>query len=227
MAAIKHKMQEWEIKYGQIIINAKDYDSTIRLFENYLNRNFDIETSDGTFKNKHFLHYRNRKSLRLACKPFFKKLRVGEIIYIQPFRKDKIKILKEKENRNIEVPIMSIETISNTSESTSLTEIKTIVKRLKVSQFKSESYTQFEEAIKEAFNFLGFEAELIGGSGDTDVLLVANIGKESFKVNVDGKTSRSGKIIDRQIDWLSLRDHRDKRKADFVVVVGPTSLEET
>ena len=122
---------------------------------------------------------------------------------------------------------MSIETISNTSESTSLTEIKTIVKRLKVSQFKSESYTQFEEDIKEAFNFLGFEAELIGGSGDTDVLLVANIGKESFKVNVDGKTSRSGKIIDRQIDWLSLRDHRDKRKADFVVVVGPTSLEET
>jgi len=97
-----------------------------------------------------------------------------------------------------------------------------IIKHLKESQLKSDTPTDFEEAIKDAFAFLGFEAELVGGSGDTDVLLTANIGQESFKVSVDGKTSKSGKIIDRQIDWLSLTDHKKKNKADFVIVVGPS-----
>jgi len=97
-----------------------------------------------------------------------------------------------------------------------------IIKYLKERQFKSDSPTDFEEVIKDAFSFLGFEGELIGGKGDTDVLLTANIGQESFKVNVDGKTSKSAKIIDRQIDWISLRDHKKKNKADFVVVVGPS-----
>ena len=100
--------------------------------------------------------------------------------------------------------------------------VKSIVELLNSTQLKSDSPTEYEEAIKEAFNFLGFDGELIGGKGDTDVLLTANIGQESFKVDVDGKTSKSGKIIDRQIDWISLRDHKKKNKADFVVVVGPT-----
>jgi hypothetical protein len=97
-----------------------------------------------------------------------------------------------------------------------------IISDLKERQFKSESPTDFEESIKDAFIFLGFEGELIGGKGDTDVLLTANIGQMSYKVNVDGKTSKSGKIIDRQIDWISLRDHKKKNKANFVVLVGPS-----
>jgi hypothetical protein len=46
----------------------------VKLFESYFDRKFDIETPDGTFKGKNFLHYEDTKSLRLACKPFFKKL---------------------------------------------------------------------------------------------------------------------------------------------------------
>lgn len=95
-----------------------------------------------------------------------------------------------------------------------------ITKRLQETQFKSDSPTDFEEAIRDAYDFLGFEAELIGGKGDTDVLLTANIGQESFKVDIDGKTKKSGKITDQQIDWISLRDHKEKNNADFVVVVG-------
>jgi len=97
-----------------------------------------------------------------------------------------------------------------------------IIKYLKERQYDSTSPTDFEETLTDAFSFLGFEAELIGGSGDTDVLLTANIGQESFKVSVDGKTSKSGKITDSQIDWFSLRDHKNKNRTDFVVVVGPT-----
>lgn len=101
-------------------------------------------------------------------------------------------------------------------------DMKLIINHLETNQLRSDSPTDFEETIKEAFNFMGFEGELIGGKGDTDVLLTANIGQESFKINVDGKTSKSGKIIDRQIDWISLRDHKNKNMADFVVVVGPS-----
>ncbi|OGF63751.1 MAG: hypothetical protein A2Y62_09360 [Candidatus Fischerbacteria bacterium RBG_13_37_8] len=99
-------------------------------------------------------------------------------------------------------------------------EVQDIIINLKEKQFKSDSPTEFETVIRDAFDFLGFEAELIGGKGDTDVLLTANIGSESFIVNADGKTSKKEKIIDRQIDWHSLRDHKNKNKADYVVVVG-------
>jgi len=96
-----------------------------------------------------------------------------------------------------------------------------IISRLKETQVKSQSPTEFEVAVRDAFAFLGFEAELIGGSGDTDVILTANIGKKSYKICVDGKTSSTGKISDAQIDWLSLRDHKEKNQADYVIVVGP------
>ncbi|KUK31074.1 MAG: Uncharacterized protein XD63_1671 [Thermoanaerobacterales bacterium 50_218] len=99
--------------------------------------------------------------------------------------------------------------------------VNTIVERLRDAQIRSNSPSDFEKALKDAFDFLGFEAELVGGPGDTDVLLTGNIGQESFKVTVDAKTSSSGKISENQINWPSLRDHRQMNQADFVVVVGP------
>ncbi|MGD0717028.1 MAG: restriction endonuclease [Halobacteriota archaeon] len=95
-----------------------------------------------------------------------------------------------------------------------------IVSRLRETQNKSEAPAEFEQAIADAFRFLGMEAQVIGGPGDTDVLLTANVGKESYKVSVDGKTSKTGKISGNQIDWFSLRDHRKKNQAQFVLVVG-------
>ncbi|MCD6551384.1 HTH domain-containing protein [Thermotoga sp.] len=96
-----------------------------------------------------------------------------------------------------------------------------LIKRLEETQYRSNSPSEFEEVLKEAFSFLGFETDLIATPGNTDVVLKANIGRESYTVNVDGKTSKSGKISDVQIDWLSLEDHKGKTGADFVVVVGP------
>jgi hypothetical protein len=95
-----------------------------------------------------------------------------------------------------------------------------IIARLRETQNKSEAPAEFEQAIADAFSFLGMEAQVIGGPGDTDVLLTANIGNESYKVSADGKTSKSGKISGNQIDWFSLRDHRKKNQAQFVLVVG-------
>jgi len=71
-----------------------------------------------------------------------------------------------------------------------------IIEKLNESQNKSDSPDEFEIALTDAFNFLGFKAKTIGGKGDTDVLLTANIGKESYKVDVDGKTSKKDTIQD-------------------------------
>ncbi len=99
--------------------------------------------------------------------------------------------------------------------------LEKVIQELKETQNKSDSPTEYEIALAKAFSFLGFQAKTIGGKGDTDVLLTSNIGKESYKVDVDGKTSKNEKISDAQINWISLKDHKIKNNSDFVVVVGP------
>lgn len=100
--------------------------------------------------------------------------------------------------------------------------LKEIIQNLKDTQIKSDAPTEYEIILSHAFRFLGFQAKSIGGKGDTDVLLTANIGKESYKVDVDGKTSKNGKIADSQINWASLKDHKEKNNSNFVVVTGPS-----
>ena len=94
MEYIERKIAPWEIKYGQIAIPVKDYKIAKKLFNNYFNITFNLETFKGNFRNRNFLDKGNR--LRLACTPFFSKLNVGDIIYIQPLNQNTIKISKEK-----------------------------------------------------------------------------------------------------------------------------------
>jgi len=100
-------------------------------------------------------------------------------------------------------------------------ELEDLIRRLEETQYKSTSPSEFEETLRDTFFFLGFETELIGTPGNTDVFVKAEVGERSYSANVDGKTSKRGRIDDVQIDWLSLEDHKEKTKADFVVVVGP------
>ena len=91
---IKKKIALWEVEYGQIAIPAKNYEITKKIFKSYLKIYFNLETFKGNFRNRNFLDKGNR--LRLACMPFFSKLNVGDIIYIQPLNKDTIKISNKK-----------------------------------------------------------------------------------------------------------------------------------
>jgi len=95
-----------------------------------------------------------------------------------------------------------------------------IIEKLNESQNKSDSPDEFEIALTDAFNFLGFKAKTIGGKGDTDVLLTANIGKESYKVDVDGKTSKKDTIQDAQINWPSLKDHKIKNNSNLLLTTN-------
>jgi len=62
--------------------------------------------------------------------------------------------------------------------------LEEIIQNLKDTQNNSDAPTEYEIVLTDAFRFLGFQAKTIGGKGDTDVLLTANIGKESYKLTL-------------------------------------------
>lgn len=84
------------------------------------------------------------------------------------------------------------------------------------------NHSQFERVVSEAFDFLGFEAEHLGGSGKTDVLIKARLGRDdSYRVAIDAKTTSSPALQDQQVDWVTLKEHRSKHEADYSMLVGP------
>lgn len=80
----------------------------------------------------------------------------------------------------------------------------------------------FEEAIAEIFNFMGFDARRIGGSGDTDVVVCwkDNDGKNITAI-VDGKSKSGGFVSHSDISDVAIDTHKDKNSADYVAIVGP------
>ena len=86
----------------------------------------------------------------------------------------------------------------------------------------SKNPDRFEEAVKDAFAFLGFDARKLGGPGKTDVLLDASLDKgASYRVAIDCKTVGSGALGDQQVDWMTLREHRRKHRSQYSMLIGP------
>lgn len=102
-------------------------------------------------------------------------------------------------------------------------ELIELVERLEATAIASRSPDDFEYAIRDAFAFLGFRAEKLGGAGKTDVVADADLGRDaSYRVIIDAKTTGRGAVSDSQIDWDTLEDHRALHSADYVAVVGPS-----
>lgn len=97
---------------------------------------------------------------------------------------------------------------------------------IEASSTDSEHPQRFERALRDAFAFLGFDAEWLGGAGKTDVLLNALVGKhDSYRVTVDAKTTGGGVLGDQQVNWDTLTEHRQKHRADYALLVGPSPSE--
>lgn len=79
----------------------------------------------------------------------------------------------------------------------------------------------FEEAISEIFSYMGFKAEHVGGSGDTDVVLKWKYNNDMFVAIVDGKSKSNGQVSHGDISDIALETHKEKNNADFVAVIGP------
>ncbi len=98
--------------------------------------------------------------------------------------------------------------------------VAALVRRLQTAQRRSEAPHEFESALAEAFAFLGFAVERLGGPGETDLVLTAHLGADSYRVIVDAKTSKNGKVTENQINWPVLAQHRKHHGATDAVVVG-------
>ena len=86
----------------------------------------------------------------------------------------------------------------------------------------SKNPDRLEFAVRDAFQFLGFDAEKLGGPGKTDVLIKAPLGKDaSYSATIDAKTVGAGSLSDHQVDWVTLDEHRKQHNADHSMLIGP------
>ena len=79
---------------------------------------------------------------------------------------------------------------------------------------------EFEEATEEAFKFLGFETQLISGSGNPDVLATAAMGEKSYRILIDSKSRASGTVQQNDVNFLVLDKQKQNSSADHVAIIG-------
>jgi len=96
MDYIEKKVTSWEIKHGQIVLCGRDYRKTREIFADYDRKTFELVTFRGDFPKKHFLYDRAKLEASLACKPFFSRLKEGDVIYLQPIDEHRVGIYKDK-----------------------------------------------------------------------------------------------------------------------------------
>ncbi|MFD9028109.1 restriction endonuclease [Streptomyces parvulus] len=98
-----------------------------------------------------------------------------------------------------------------------------LAENLRSAALDSSKPERFEKAVADAFSFLGFDSQLLGGSGQTDVLVSAKLsGDMGYSSIVDAKSSASGKIAETQINFDTLKEHRAENTADYALVIGPS-----
>lgn len=91
----------------------------------------------------------------------------------------------------------------------------------------SKNPDRLEIAVRDAFHFLGFDTEWLGGSGKTDVLVKAPLGKgDSYSATIDAKTAGSGSLSYGQVNFDTLNEHRNKHDADYSMLVGPNPTDQ-
>jgi hypothetical protein len=80
----------------------------------------------------------------------------------------------------------------------------------------------FEAHIESAFRHMGFRAQHISGSGDTDILVQWYDGNGSLRTAiVDAKSTSSGRVTHNNVSDVAIDTHKEKRSADYVAIIGP------
>ena len=96
-----------------------------------------------------------------------------------------------------------------------------IANKLKSSAVSGGDGKDFEIFTEQAFKFLGFETQLISGSGNPDVLATASMGEMTYRILIDSKSRASGIVQQNDVPFPVLEKHKLHASADHIVVVGP------
>jgi len=97
-------------------------------------------------------------------------------------------------------------------------EAASLIADLEEAAIDSQNPEHLEQSVAEAFEFLGFSVDQLGEPGDTDVLVRANVGPESYTVIVDAKARRDGKL--QSLEVYTLQEHLRNNAADYAVVIA-------
>lgn len=115
----------------------------------------------------------------------------------------------------------------------SVSRLRTIAQRLSASSIDPRaemmaSGAAFEAAVEEAFRAVGFNAQRISGSGNTDVLVQWYTEEGDLKAAiVDAKSTSGGSVSHTQVSDLAISRHKSKHDAEFVALVAPEFSGET
>ncbi|WP_017547412.1 restriction endonuclease [Salinicoccus carnicancri] len=127
----------------------------------------------------------------------------------------------EKFITHFELELPSI--IGNRKNEKEKSEHFTLLNDLNKTSRDSMNPTNFEKAIRNIFLEMGFDSKLIGGAGNTDVLLKSpGSAQYSYTVCVDAKSTYSGAVTDSMVDFDTLKEHKRKHNADYIVIIANT-----
>jgi len=101
-------------------------------------------------------------------------------------------------------------------------ESQELAQELREAALDASHYVRLERAAAAALQFLGLDAEHVGGPGNTDVLVTVWLSPtDTRRVIVDAKASAGGSVEERSINWEVLEDHKAAHRASGIAVIGP------
>ena len=117
-------------------------------------------------------------------------------------------------------PLFDLKSKENSNEQKSSKDID-IITELRLASKDSFNPNRFEKAVRDFFSSIGFSAEWLGGSGNTDVLLKSKgAPNDSYIVTVDAKSTASNLVSDGLVDFDTLHEHQKKHGSDYIAIVG-------
>lgn len=96
-----------------------------------------------------------------------------------------------------------------------------LLKEVRLASTNSSKPHDFEKLLEKTFMELGFKTKLLAQAGTTDILLTARtVPDYTYKVAIEAKTNKDGKITENLVNFDALKEHKKKHDADFIVIIG-------
>ncbi|MFD6700187.1 MULTISPECIES: hypothetical protein [unclassified Microbacterium] len=98
-----------------------------------------------------------------------------------------------------------------------------IARELEVASTRSEQPQRLERAVAAALGYLGAVSKVVGGPGNTDVVVeIGTQPKDRIVAIIDAKSSAHGVVSENAVKLDAIEDHKRKYRASLAAIVGPS-----
>ncbi|MEM9955028.1 MAG: restriction endonuclease [Chloroflexota bacterium] len=95
---------------------------------------------------------------------------------------------------------------------------KNLKQRVRWAARQTENPSQFEQLIADVFDYFGYDVIHDGGRGETDVIVAAFLGSNSYSFIIDTKARKDGKLYELEV--MTIKTHQRNKNADFAIVIS-------